>query len=215
MTPLMISRQRNGKIIFRPRTSDILTEFQTCSGPTYVWTTFSQDQIDLNFKNPEVLLKIINVLLTYVRHGADIIRLDAVTYIWEEPGTRCIHLEQAHEIVKLLRDVLDVVAPQVSLITETNVPHEENISYFSNGQDEAQMVYNFALPSTGFIQFLFRRHYSFVQMGYKPGKKFLIWQPTLTFLDSHDGIGLMAVKKYSQQRRNRTHHWKSSRKWRV
>ncbi|MEA3347991.1 MAG: hypothetical protein U9Q39_02890 [Pseudomonadota bacterium] len=85
-------------------------------------------------------------LLFYVRRGADILRLDAVTYIWAEPGTECVQLPETHEIVKLLRDVMDTVAPNVALITETNVPHEDNISYFGNGRDEAHMVYNFALP---------------------------------------------------------------------
>jgi glycosidase len=134
------------KLIFRPRTTDILTKFQTINGPKWVWTTFSPDQIDLNYTNPDVLLKVIEILLLYVRHGADIIRLDAVTYLWAAPGTQCIHLKQTHEIVKLFRNILNIVAPSVALITETNIPHEKNISYFGDGSDEAQMVYNFALP---------------------------------------------------------------------
>jgi hypothetical protein len=111
-----------------------------------VWTTFSPDQVDLNFKSERVLTAIIEVLLLYVRRGADIVRLDAVTFIWRELGTTCAHLEQGHALVKLFRAILDVVAPHVALITETNVPHEDNISYFGDGYDEAQMVYNFALP---------------------------------------------------------------------
>ncbi len=187
----LTSEQR--KLIFRPRTSDILTKFLTINGPAYVWTTFSSDQIDLNYKNPRVLLRVLKILLMYVQKGADIIRLDAVTYLWAEPGTRCIHLRQTHEIVKLFRDILDVVAPYVALITETNVPHEENISYFGNGHDEAQMVYNFALPPLVLYTF------------YKEDATVLSqWAKTLqppsnataffNFLDSHDGIGLMAVK---------------------
>ena len=138
-------------------------------------------------------MRVIEILLLYVRHGADIIRLDAVTFLWAQPGTGCVHLEQTHEIVKLFRNILDAVAPKVALITETNVPHEENISYFGNGHDEAQMVYNFALPPlvlhtfyTGDVTALSR------------------WAGTLdtgsetttffNFLDSHDGIGIMAVK---------------------
>jgi len=191
-TPEALTREQR-KMIFRPRTSDILTEFMTAHGPVYVWTTFSEDQIDLNYKNPEVLLRVIKILLSYVQKGADIIRLDAVTYLWAEPGTRCIHLRQTHEIVKLFRDLLDTVAPHVALVTETNVPHEENISYFGNGYDEAQMVYNFALPPLVLYTF------------YAEDATLLsAWAKTLVlpsdrtaffnFLDSHDGIGLMAVK---------------------
>ncbi len=181
------------KMIFRPRTSDILSKVYTINGEKYVWTTFSEDQIDLNYKNPEVLIKVIEILLMYVRHGAKIIRLDAVTYIWAETGTRCVHLDQTHEIVKLFRDVLDFAAPGTLIITETNVPHEENISYFGNGEDEAHMVYNFALPPLVL-------HTMYTMDSTALSK----WASTLdtcsnnttyfNFLDSHDGIGLMAVK---------------------
>lgn len=179
--------------IFRPRTSDILTKFHTIDGPRYVWTTFSEDQIDINFRNPEALIAVIDGLLFYVRRGADILRLDAVTYIWAEPGTECIHLPQTHEIVKLLRDVMDVVAPGVAVITETNVPHEDNVSYFGNGYDEAHMVYNFALPPLVL--------YTFYTGNATPisewARDLKVDSDIATFfniLDTHDGIGLMGVK---------------------
>ncbi len=181
------------KLIFRPRTSDILTKYMTINGPIYVWTTFSEDQIDLNYKNPRVLLRVIKILLMYVQRGADIIRLDAVTYLWAEPGTRCIHLRQTHEIVKLFRDILDVVAPYVALITETNVPHEENISYFGNGHDEAQMVYNFALPPLVLYTF-YAEDATILSQWAKTLEPPSQTTTFFNFLDSHDGIGLMAVK---------------------
>ncbi|VEP15399.1 hypothetical protein H1P_3300008 [Hyella patelloides LEGE 07179] len=93
-----------------------------------------------------MLLWVIETLLLYVRRGADLICLDAVTYLWEIPGTPCANLEQTHETIKLFRDIFNVVAPGIALITETNIPHKQNISYFGDGHDEAQMVYNFALP---------------------------------------------------------------------
>lgn len=180
-------------MIFRPRTSDILTPYYTINGTKYVWTTFSSDQIDLNYKNPDVLMRVLEILLMYVRRGARIIRLDAVTYIWAEPGTRCVHLAQTHEIVKLFRNVLDIVAPQVALITETNVPHDENISYFGNGRDEAQMVYNFALPPLVLYTFYAQDSTAISKWAAGLGKV----SDTATFfnfLDSHDGVGLMGVK---------------------
>ncbi|MEO0349912.1 MAG: alpha-amylase family glycosyl hydrolase [Cyanobacteria bacterium P01_A01_bin.15] len=180
-------------IIVRPRTSDILTQYQSIDGPIWVWTTFSPDQIDLNFTNPRVLLEVIDTLLLYVRRGADIIRLDAVTYLWEEPGTPCANLAQTHEVIRLFRDVLDIAAPQVALTTETNIPHEENVTYFGNGYDEAQMVYNFALPPLVLYTF------------YKAEATELSkWVHTLDYpsdamtffniLDTHDGVGLLGVK---------------------
>jgi glycosidase len=132
-------------MVTRPRALPLLTPAETPSGEKLVWTTFSADQIDLNFANPEVLLDIIKVLLLYVEKGAEIIRLDAIAYLWKEIGTPCIHRPQTHRVVQLFRDVLDAVAPHVLLITETNVPHEENVSYFGDGTNEAQMVYQFSL----------------------------------------------------------------------
>jgi sucrose phosphorylase len=180
-------------LIFRPRTSDILTKFETINGAKHVWTTFSEDQIDLNYSNPDVLMRVLEILLLYVRHGADIIRLDAVTYLWAEPGTPCVHLDKTHEIIKLFREVLDTVASGVVLITETNVPHEENISYFGNGHDEAQMVYNFALPPLVLFTFYAEdatRLSEWAQDLQVPSQTTTFFN----FLDSHDGIGLMAVK---------------------
>jgi sucrose phosphorylase len=180
-------------LILRPRTTDLLTGFQSLRGQIYVWTTFSPDQIDLNFKNPAVLLQVLKVLLFYVRRGADIIRLDAVTYLWREVGTTCAHLQQTHALVKLFRAILDVVAPQVALVTETNVPHKDNISYLGDGSDEAQMVYNFALPPLVLHTF---QTGNCTELGRWAAtlSKVADTATFLNFLDSHDGIGLLGVK---------------------
>jgi len=181
------------KILRRPRTSDVLTRFQSIDGPIWVWTTFSHDQIDLNYRNPRVLLSAIDTLLFYVRMGADLVRLDAITYLWKELGTSSASLEQTHAIVKLFRDVLDVAAPQVVLVTESNVPHEENISYFGTGDDEAQLVYNFALPPLVLHAF-YRGDASWLS-GWARDLAYPADGATyLNILDTHDGIGLSGVK---------------------
>lgn len=131
--------------VVRPRLQPLLTEFKTKTGPKHLWTTFSSDQIDLNFANPDVLFEFLDILMEYISHGARVIRLDAIAYLWKKLGTPCIHLKETHEIVKLIRDFLEMVAPQVLIMTETNVPHSENISYFGEG-DESQIVYQFSLP---------------------------------------------------------------------
>jgi len=180
-------------LIVRPRTSDILTGYDTLNGSRLVWTTFSPDQIDLNFHNPKVLEKIIEILLMYIRRGADIIRLDAVTYLWEELGTNCAHLSQNHITIQLMRDILDIVAPHVALITETNVAHEDNIKYFGDGFNEAQLVYNFALPPL--VLHTFQTENCKILNDWASGLKPVSKAATyFNFLDSHDGIGLMAVK---------------------
>ena len=181
------------QLIVRPRTSDLLSIYCTLNGKRSVWTTFSTDQIDLNFKSPKVFLKMLEILLTYVRRGADIIRLDAVTYLWSELGTNCAHLEQTHNIIKLFRHILDAVAPHVALITETNVPHEENIQYFGDGTDEAQMVYNFALPPL--VLHAFQTGSSTHLTGWASGlKKVSDTASYFNILDCHDGIGVMGAR---------------------
>ncbi|MDH3718839.1 MAG: alpha-amylase family glycosyl hydrolase, partial [Planctomycetota bacterium] len=130
--------------VTRPRSTPLLTAYQTNRGTRHVWTTFSADQIDLNFACPEMLLEALDILLLYVQHGATVIRLDAIGFLWKQIGTTCMHLPQTHAIVKLMRDVVDDLAPGTILLTETNVPHAENISYFGDG-DEAHAVYQFSL----------------------------------------------------------------------
>lgn len=175
--------------VVRPRALPLLTTFKALSGEKQVWTTFSEDQIDLNFKNPEVLLDVLDVLLMYVEQGATFIRLDAIAYLWKEIGTSCIHLPQTHRMIQFVRAALNELAPHVHLITETNVPHLDNISYFGDGTNEAQLVYNFALPPLTLHTF-------------RTGEARILseWAKTLTlpseqvtffnFLASHDGIGL-------------------------
>lgn len=181
--------------VVRPRAKPLLTPVETAEGEKLVWTTFSPDQIDLNFANPEVLLRIIAVLLCYVDHGAEIIRLDAIAYLWKEIGTSCIHLEQTHRVVQLFRAVFDLVAPNVMIITETNVPHEENISYFGDGTNEAQLVYQFSLPPL-VLHALVRGDASYLTewaaglAGDLPSKETTFYN----FLASHDGVGVRPVE---------------------
>jgi len=131
--------------VVRPRSHPLLTSVQTAAGVRHVWTTFSPDQVDLDFRNPDVFLAIAEVALQYVRRGARVLRLDAVAYLFKRVGSPCIHLEETHEVVGLLRDLVEAAAPGALLLTETNVPHRENVSYFGGG-GEAHMVYQFSLP---------------------------------------------------------------------
>ncbi len=132
--------------VVRPRSLPLLTPFESANGTKNVWTTFSADQVDLNYANPRVMLAMIETLVEYARRGARIIRLDAIAFLWKVPGTSCIHLPETHAAVRLMRHVLDRVVPGTLVLTETNVPHAENISYFGSGTDEAHMVYQFSLP---------------------------------------------------------------------
>lgn len=184
---ITVKGQPNLSQVVRPRMLPLLTTFNTPSGEKRVWTTFSPDQIDLNYENPEILLEILDVLLLYIERGATLIRLDAIAYLWKQPNTTCIHLPQTHRFIQILRAALNEVAPYVHLVTETNVPHADNISYFGDGYNEAQLVYNFALPPL-------------ILHTFHTGDARILsnWAKTLTlpsdkttffnFLASHDGI---------------------------
>ncbi len=179
--------------VVRPRALPLLTEFQTAAGKRKVWTTFSADQADLNFRNPEVLLEIFDILLMYAERGAQFLRLDAIAYLWKQIGTPCLHLPQTHKVIQLLRAVLDEVAPHVYLITETNVPHEDNLSYFGDGTNEAQLVYNFALPPL--TLHTFRTGDASLLSGWASSLRLPSDRTTFfNFLASHDGIGLNPVR---------------------
>lgn len=179
--------------VVRPRALPLVNTYETAAGPKRVWTTFSADQIDLNFQNPAVLLEILDILLAYIERGADFLRLDAIGFLWKVPGTSCINLPQTHQFVQLLHDVLEQTAPQVRLVTETNVPHNENIRYFGDGHNEAQLVYNFALPPLVLHSFLSGDTTILSEWAAKlqtPSDECYFFN----FLASHDGIGLNPVR---------------------
>ena len=176
-------------MVTRPRALPLLTKVETAQGVKHVWTTFSADQVDLNFQDPDLFIEMMDVLLMYATNGARFIRLDAIGFAWKKLGTSCMHLKETHELVKLMRDVVEVIAPGTILITETNVPHHDNIAYFGDGHDEAQMVYQFPLPPLTLYSFLSGN-----------ASKLSLWADSLeettsdtsyfNFLASHDGIGM-------------------------
>jgi len=174
--------------VVRPRASALLRPTETANGLKHVWCTFSHDQVDLDFRNPQVLLEFLKIIRLYLQQGVSIFRLDAVGFLWKESGTNCMHLPQTHEVVKLIRTVTDSFAPGTLLITETNVPNHENLTYFGN-RNEAHVIYNFSLAPllvhallTGNTEHL---------------KRWIMSMPPapvgctyLNFTASHDGIGM-------------------------
>ena len=133
--------------VVRPRTTPLHHAFPRPDGTkAWAWTTFGEDQVDVDVRHPRTLLELTDVLLGYLVRGASAVRLDAIGFLWKESGTTCLHLPQTHAVIKLWRALVDQVAPGTRLLTETNVPHAENISYFGDGHDEAHLVYQFALP---------------------------------------------------------------------
>ena len=180
------------RLVTRPRNSPLLVPVNTHRGMRYVWATFSEDQIDLNFANSDVLLEMLEIFLEYLSHGARLIRLDAIAFLWKTVGTYCVHLDETHEVVKLIRTIMRWCFPNCILLTETNVPHKENLSYFGNG-DEAHMVYQFALPPL--VLHALNRGTAQYLTDWAASLDDLYGQCTyLNFTASHDGIGLRALE---------------------
>ncbi|CAK1994980.1 Glucosylglycerate phosphorylase [Vibrio crassostreae] len=182
--------------VTRPRALPLLTPFSKASGETsHVWTTFSEDQIDINFRSPKVLLESIDILLMYAVNGGRSIRLDAIGFIWKVLNTTCIHLPEAHQIIQLWRIIFDEAVPGALLITETNVPHKENISYFGQG-NEAHMVYQFPLPPLTLHAFMSQNSSVLTEWakGLTEEAMASLQQGNKTtyfnFLASHDGVGV-------------------------
>jgi sucrose phosphorylase len=178
--------------VIRPRSSELLQAVDTRNGRRYVWCTFSHDQVDLDFTNPQVLLEFVNIIRLYLDKGVRIFRLDAVAFIWKVVGAHCLNLDQTHEIVRLLRLLIEHANPQAIVITETNIPSQENLCYFGNA-NEAHCIYNFSLPPL-LVNTL-------VSGNCHPLKNWLTSMPQaqngtayFNFIASHDGIGLRPVE---------------------
>ena len=174
--------------VVRPRTNALLREVETAKGTQHVWCTFSHDQVDLNFKNPQVLKEFVHIIRQYLDHGVRIFRLDAVAFLWKEVGTNCLNLEQTHEVVRLLRSLIEQARPDAIIITETNIPNRQNLAYFGNA-NEAHCIYNFSLPPL-LVNTLINGNCDYLKqwmMSMPPARNGTAY---FNFIASHDGIGL-------------------------
>ncbi|MDC0602156.1 sugar phosphorylase [Aliiglaciecola sp.] len=183
-----VDEKFNTSQVVRPRTSDLLRITETAEGVKKVWCTFSHDQVDFDFTNPSVLKAFVSIIRQYLDNGVRIFRFDAIAFLWKIPGTSCINLEQTHEVVRLLRTLIEHAQPDAVIITETNIPNRENLTYFGNA-NEAHAIYNFSLPPllvntliTGDCKYL-----KSWQMTMPPAQNGTTY---FNFIASHDGIGL-------------------------
>lgn len=158
------------------------------NGTQYVWCTFSHEQVDLDFTNIEVLKEFVKIIRHYLDNGIRIFRLDAVAFLWKKLGTNCLNLPETHEVVRLIRTLLEHAQPNAIIITETNIPNRENLSYFGNA-NEAHSIYNFSLPPL-LVNTLITGNCRYLKqwlMSMPPAQNGTTY---FNFLASHDGIGL-------------------------
>jgi sucrose phosphorylase len=195
---LTVNSKFNTSKVVRPRDHKLLKKIDIFRKSDYLWRTFSADQIDLDFKNPSVLLRFIKIMVHLVSNGVTIFRLDAIAYLWKKNGTNCINLKQTHEVVKLLRLISNLLNVETIIITETNLPEKQNLSYFGKN-DEANWIYNFSLPPLLIHAFLFENS-SYLNKWSKnlPNTKFQ--NSYLNFIASHDGIGMRPTEGILNER---------------
>ena len=189
---LLVNSKFNTSKVVRPRDHKLLKEINIFKKKEYLWRTFSDDQIDLNFNNPKVLLRFIKIMLNLIKNGVTIFRLDAIAYLWKESGTKCINLKQTHEIVKVLRIVSNSLNIKTIIVTETNLPEKENLSYFGNN-DESNWIYNFTLPPLLIYSLLFENG-SYLNAWSKKLPQTKKGNSYLNFIASHDGIGMRPLE---------------------
>ena len=186
-------KQFNGiSKVVRPRTSKLSKSISVDGKKKFIWCTFSHDQVDFNFKNEKVLLFFLHIIKFYIDNGTRALRLDAVAFLWKEIGTRCINLPETHNIIRLIRLVVESYKPNSIIITETNIPSNENLSYFGNN-NEAHCIYNFSLApllihaiisGSSFYLKKWSRSMPPAQQG----------NAYLNFLSTHDGIGMRPLE---------------------
>jgi len=187
-----IDKDQDVSNVTRPRTNPLLQEVETSEGKKHVWCTFSHDQIDLNFSNPDLLIEMVSIISFYLNQGVKIFRLDAIAFLWKELGTTCLNLPKTHEMVRLFRTLIEHKKPKTIVITETNIPNRENLAYFGN-TNEAHVIYNFALPPL-LIHGLLTGNSFYLNnwlMSMPPAQDGTTY---LNFIASHDGIGLRPVE---------------------
>ena len=192
---LTVSKKFNISKVIRPRENKLLKRIGIFKKNNLLWRTFSEDQIDLNFKNPKVILRFIKIIINLANNGVTIFRLDAIAYLWKRSGSKCVNLKETHEIIRLIRIVCNSLKSKPIIITETNLPEKENLSYLGVKNNESHWIYNFSLPPLLVYSFLFEDS-TYLNKWSKNLPTTKIGNNYLNFIASHDGIGMRPVEGY-------------------
>ena len=192
---LTVNKKFDISKVVRPRENRLLKKISIFKRDNLIWRTFSDDQIDLNFKNPKVLIRFIKIMINLTNNGITVFRLDAIAYLWKRSGSKCVNLKETHEIIKLLRIVCNSLKSKPIIITETNLPEKENLSYFGLKNNESHWIYNFTLPPLLVHAFLFEDS-TYLNKWNKNLPTTKIGNNYLNFIASHDGIGMRPAEGY-------------------
>ncbi|MBK9160978.1 MAG: alpha-amylase [Nitrosomonadales bacterium] len=158
----------------------------------WVMTVFNSYQWDLNYRNPEVLIEMIDIILFWANQGADILRLDAVAFLWKKIGSTCQNEHEAHLLLQLMKDCCQVTAPGVLFIAEAIVSPGEVTKYF--GEDainakECEIAYNATFMSL-LWDAVATKNANLLNRGVKSLPDKLERATWLNYVRCHDDIGL-------------------------
>lgn len=182
-------------------------EYNEATGD-YYFHRFYAFQPDLNYRNPDLLIDMIDNMLFWKARGVDGLRMDAIPFIWKEEGTDCEDLPTTHSILKLIRAALDYCQPGTLLMAEANMEPREVVSYFGDA-DECQTAYHFPLMPQ-FYMALAEADYRHIRDALSPEVTPMIPESCcwMSFLRCHDELTLEFVTPDVRERMNRyyLHH---------
>jgi amylosucrase len=157
---------------------------------SWVMTVFHGFQWDLNWSNPELFLEMLGVLVGMANMGIDLIRLDAVPYLWKRPGSSCQNLGEAHAIVQLLKACAFVVAPGAAFLAEAIVQPSEIVKYLDKAEaEECQLAYHASLMAL-LWEALATRKATLLSLSLAEETRLASGTAWLSYVRCHDDIGL-------------------------
>ncbi len=177
----------------------------------YYFHRFYDIQPDLNYKNPEVLIEMINILSFWKIKGIDGFRMDAAPFLWKEEGTNSENLEKTHLILKIFRKALDYLGEGTSLIAEANQPPKEVVEYFGDG-DECHAAYHFPLMPKVYLSIAENKpEYIMEALSEKNTPKIPEGTQWLVFLRCHDELTLEFVTE--EEREKMINNYLHDKRW--
>ena len=169
----------------------------------WVMTVFHSYQWDLNYSNPVVFVEMLDTIFFYANLGIDLLRIDAPAFIWKQPGTTCQNLPQAHTLLRLIKQCVQVATPGMALLGEAIVAPNEIMKYFGTGQYKAQecdfaynathMALQWDALATGDVRVMMAAQHEILKKPYGTS-----W---ITYTRCHDDIGL-GYEDYMIERAN-------------
>jgi len=181
----------------RARNSPLLHPHETAAGIKHIWTTYSPDLIDLDWREPGVLCEFMEIIFDSVARGARALRLDAYVYVWKTPETDCVNQPQLQSLLRLYQELLAAVGAQsVAILPSiTNVTQAQNYAFLCGEPDDRRADFVYHLPlSALLLQALYERDAETLSGWLErlpdapPGCAYL------NLAASHDGVGLSWLK---------------------